>query len=332
MIESGNALFMSLVSRLDSFYPLVELVNSRDVLSSDDLVPYFDSSFVDEILHLQHAYLKSGKLRSCGNPVFVHSLRCLIWSKAFNCDSYVSRVILYHDYVEDFGDSLESYDSLMSMVPSDIQTPVNFLTNKYRVIFSLLDFSKGLLSLVKQLSVLSSNDLIEPCASHLLSLFSTLDDVSKEYFVSRYYELYLIDLIEYVSSTNDDSPLIAKFFDRLDNTLTELPSKFETIMKLYDKNIILLEFSKDYVLSSRNPMLKLLYVLLFVRSISQATFLREQYASITTYRGTFYGQQYSKVCETLDLEGHKLSKFSSVCEQLFNDSLVKKLISDLESN
>ncbi|MBN1175174.1 hypothetical protein JXA48_00880 [Candidatus Woesearchaeota archaeon] len=322
MLTLDNSLFKNVTKSLDSFYPLVNLVNSRDVLLAQDLKPYFSDGIIDDILDLQHIYLESGKVRSCGNPSFVHSLRCLIWAKALGCDHLCSKVSLYHDYVEDFGKSFSTYSSLMKTVPEEITTQINFLTNKYRVLINSLDFSSGLSGIAKQLSDISSNPILEVSASHLLSSLSDITGDVKDFFLLRSYEFYLQDLVSYVDSTKDESVILAKFFDRLDNTLTELPGKFDTIVKLYDKNTLLLKTSKDYVFSSKNPLLKLLYILLYVRSMDQATALRHRYAHIASVRGDFYGRQYLKLCHALDLEGHKLASYFKVANKLFEDPIV----------
>lgn len=325
----ANTVFKSIVSKLDLFYPLVKLVNSRDVLTSTDLAPYFNGDIINEILSLQDIYLKSGKLRSCGNPSFVHSLRCVIWSTALGSDLFVSRVALYHDYVEDFAKSLFSYDKFFSSVPVDLKESISFLTNKYRVIVNSLDFSSGLSSVSRQLTELSSNSFLSVPASHILSFISNEDDFDKDFFLINHYELYLFDLVSYVSSSHDDSALLAKFFDRLDNTLTDLPSKFDTIIRIYAKNYLLLKLSRDYVVSSSNPMLKLLFSILQLRSLDQAKSMRVRYADMSVYRGNFYGQQYLKICSDLDLEGHKLAKFSCDVDSFLSDSSVISLLDSI---
>lgn len=326
MLTLDNELFKNVAKKLEPFYPLVNLVNSKDILLANDLKPYFSEAMIEDILNLQHIYLKSGKVRSCGNPSFVHSLRCLIWATSLNCSFTCQKVALYHDYVEDFAKSFSAFDEFMKTVPESIKTQVNFLTNKYRVVINSIDFSNGVSSIAKQLSDISSNPILDVTASHLLSAMSEVTGDMKDFFILKQYEFYVQDLVSYVDSTGDDSVLLAKFFDRIDNTLTELPGNFDTIVKLYDKNTFLLKSSSDCVLSSKNPLLKMMFIILYVRSMDQLTALRNRYSYIASVRGDFYGRQYLKLCHVLDLEGHKLGKCFSVANKLFSDSNVISLI------
>ena len=326
MKSSNEELFHSVVKKLDVFYPLVKLVNSKDVLSLSDLEPFFDSILIEDILYLQHIFLESGKLRSCGNPSFIHSLRCLIWSKALFCDLTCSQISLYHDYVEDFGHSFDDYDRLLKTVPHNLRDNINFLTNKYSVIINSLDFSVGLSGLIKQLTLLSENKVLSVSVAHLLSSITQVETNIEDFFRSNSYKFYIDDLVSFVGSSDNESILLVKFFDRLDNTLTELPGKFNFIVKLYNKNLVLLDSSKDFVLNSSNPLLKLSFALLYIRSLDQVQALRMRYAEMSQFRGDFYGRQYLKLCSSLDLVGHKLSRLSKSVEIILSDSEVVLLI------
>lgn len=320
--------FPTIITLLEPYYPLVELVANRQQLTQEDLASFCTPSCAQEIINLQELYALSGKKRSCGNPSFIHSLRCFIWAQALKLPLQTSRIILSHDVVEDFGKTYGQLRGMLENIPEDIRKEIQLLTNQYKVIVQELASCATLVAMKKKLVTFYHEDDFVP-----KKIFTLLGNIPQSidvvtYLTDNAYRLYLEDIIAY----GDEHVLIAKFIDRLDNTLTDLPSKFDSILKLYDKNLLLLALSQETVRTTKNPSLQLVYLLLFERCLDQANALRRRYDYIAKMRGKFYGKQYSMLSRNLRVRHKELEKIRSFAEVLYARKSVEKRLTQLQRN
>ncbi len=319
-------LFLEAVTLLEPYYPLVDLVNSMCDITEEDLAPFCNPSSAKEIINLQKLYNLSGKMRSCGNPSFVHSLRSFIWAQALGFSSKTSRIVLAHDLVEDFGKTYEQLGAMLHKIPEDIREEIKLLSNHYKIVAKEISPYRTLSAMKKKLVTFYHEDDLVPQTTFTL-LGNLPDGIGvASYLTDNAYRLYLEDIV----NSGNEEVLCAKFIDRLDNTLTDLPSKFDVILKLYDKNLLLLILSKDTVSKTKNVRLQLLYLLLFERFLDQSNALRRRYDHIAEVRGKFYGKQYSKLSRDLRSQHKELEKLSPVAEKLYKLKSIPRLLSQLQ--
>jgi hypothetical protein len=86
------------------------------------------------------------------------------------------------------------------------------------------------------------------------------------------------------------------------------------------------------VLETKNTLLKIMFILVVERSIGQISFLIKNYSIIVNKRGNFYGEQYRKLLEQLELEKAKLENFEELKNKLLEDEQVEDYIKNLEKN
>lgn len=315
-------IFLDVASLLEPYYSLVNKVNTFEALTLEDVLPFCSPILAKELINLQKLYMLSGKTRSCGNPSFVHSLRCFIWAQALHLPLRTSRLVLNHDVVEDFGTTYEQLRGMLEKIPVDIRDAIQLLTNHYKIIAQEMSaYQQDILMKKKLVTFYHEDDLVPQKIFNLLGNLPAGIDANS-YLKDNSYRLYLEDIID----AEDESLLIAKFIDRLDNTLADLPSKFDVILKLYDKNLLLLTLSTDAVLKTKNHSLQLLYLLLYERFMDQSIALRKRYDFIAKVRGKFYGNQYSKLGRDLRVRHQELEKLHFVMEKLHQSSSLQRYI------
>ena len=147
----------------------------------------------------------------------------------------------------------------------------------------------------------------------------------------RSYKKYMKSLVDYYAETKDESVIIAKLADRIDNTLADWPAKFQGIIKIYSKNELILNVFKD-IIKKTSEHAKLLFILVVERSIDQLNFLIKNYGILVEKRGIFYGQQYSRLLSQLKSERSKFEPYEELIAEMLEYPDVKKLIETLEKN
>ncbi len=321
-------LFSEIASLLEPYYVLVQRVNAMHELTIKDFSLFCSPSLAKEIIQLQKLYDLSGKMRSCGNPSFVHSLRSFIWAQALGFSKKTSRIVLAHDVVEDFGKTYEQICAMLTKIPKDIRPAIKLLTNQYKVIAKEMAPYKTIGSIKKKLVSFYYEDDMVP--QKIFTLLGNLPEglSPNTYLQENAYRFYIEDIVE----SSDEELLSAKFIDRLDNTLTDLPSKFDVILKLYDKNLLLLTLSKDIVARTKYARLQLLYLLLFERFMDQSKALRRRYDYIAKVRGKFYGKQYFKLSRDLRSYHKELEKLAPFAERLYKLKQVQRLVITLRNH
>ncbi|MCF7798538.1 hypothetical protein K9M74_01405 [Candidatus Woesearchaeota archaeon] len=319
-------LFLDAVALLEPYYFLVEKVNSLHELTEEDLASVCTPLCANEVIKLQKLYNLSGKLRSCGNPSFVHSLRTFIWAQAFQLPPQTTRIVLSHDVVEDFGKTYQQIRAMLERIPNDIRLQIKLLTNQYKVIAKELAPYDSLAAMKKKIVTFYHEDDVVP--QKIFSLLGNLPEGINLplYLKDNAYRLYVEDILE----SGDESVLVAKFIDRLDNTLTDLPSKFDAILKLYDKNMLLLTLTQETIAQTKNVRLQLIYLLLFERFLDQSTALRRRYDHIAKVRGKFYGKQYSKLSRDLRARHKELEKLQLFADKLYASKKIERLLEQLK--
>ncbi len=334
-----NPLYAELHHLLDEFYPLVVDIVNHD-FSHQTLEQHgFSQELVRETLYVHDRFHHSQKTRTCGNPAFLHSFRVLLWLKILGADDRTQKLSLYHDLLEDLSSSLEAMQEEYAHLPKDISRDVFHLTNIQADIVKTLERSSSLLPKTDLLEKLSTIPLF---SSMVERLSEKLPSTSLAELKKQSYGCYLSQLLEYeqslystYSNSSDSSTLvpasalIVKLADRLDNTLADWPSKFSSIIKLYSKNALVLSKVSDFVRSSNNPLLKLVFILLIERSLDQIAFLIKNYTIISEKRGVFYGEQYKKLLGQLHAENEKLLPFAAVRDELLEDGSVRKYVDAL---
>jgi hypothetical protein len=125
------------------------------------------------------------------------------------------------------------FDKPLLFIGKDIALEINVLTNQTGFLTKLA--RKKNLSKKEVCNILKtiSHPAIVDCATEAIEFLeeNELEELRKEA-----YELYLIRIVEFTQSRQSEDVLLVKLADRLDNTLSDLPGKFNNIMKLYDKN------------------------------------------------------------------------------------------------
>jgi len=314
---------------LDKYYPLVKQVNAGS-LSKKELGKIFQENLVDEIINVNNRFTQTSKIRTCGNPAFVHSLRVLLWLKIFDADEKLLRVALYHDLLEDFSNSLEQMESESKTIPEELLSNILQLTNRHGDVIKTLEKERVKQSLIPDgvfFEKLFDSEIFSEVSERLKSCLqkNSLQTVKRES-----YECYLQDLKRYVVETEDEIPYIVKLADRLDNTLSDWPSKFTSIIKIYSKNELVLKYSEDIVRNSTNVLFKIFFILVVERSLDQIRFLIHNYSIIVDKRGLFYGEQYNKLLQQLKDEQEKLKPFEKLKNELLDDEDLKLYINNLQ--
>lgn len=318
-------IFQTLQHKLNSYYPLLDYLISHGSLDEENLIKYFDDAIlIKAIIKVSEKYGFSKKKRTCGNPAFIHIFRTLLWLKVLNADHRTMMLALYHDFVEDFGSSVAKADNEFSQVPCDISDASLVLTNRSVAMAKILERSHNDLDMD-----LFSFDNSKVFCSVSQQFKSKLNVNSFDVVKKDSYSCYLNVLVEYVKSSGDESALCVKLADRIDNSLSDWPSKFNSIIKLYSKNELVINSFKDVVESSSSPVLKLLFALLIERSLDQLKFIIHNYGILVEKRGPFYGTQYKVLLDRLVCEFVKLNKFEEVKDKLLSLDEVNTLLSSI---
>ena len=318
--------FQTLQHKLNDYYSLLDQLVLNGSLDRENLIVFFDdSNLIEEIIKVSEKYGFSKKKRTCGNPAFIHIFRTLLWLKVLGADSRTMLLALYHDLLEDFGSSVRKADIEFSEVPDSISDASLVLTNRSSSMVKFLERSHNDLDMD-----LFSFDNSKVFSSVSSDFKSKLDSDSFDVIKKNSYVCYLDNLITYVVESGDESALFVKIADRIDNSLSDWPSKFNSIVKLYSKNELVLKSFKDLVESSSSPILKLLYALLIERSLDQLKFLIHNYGVLVEKRGPFYGSQYKVLLDRLVSEFVKLNEFEKIKNDLLSLDEVNNLFSTFD--
>lgn len=336
-MNNGEQFFLQVAPLLEKYYGLVELVNKNTVLTKEDLSPFFSSEIIREIISIQQLYIDADSKRSCGNPAFVHSLRATIWSVALGFGTRTSRVVLGHDVVEDFGKDFLDMSSLLETVPEDVRKDIAALTNSSKVFVKELvkaepETKEELLSFIKSFED-SPNKGLNATLDVISSKVESYDGNESvlNYLIADVYQFYLDELFAYVKEHDASDVVIAKMLDRLDNTFSDYPSKYAAITRLYTRNYQVLSMAKPFVISSADPMMRLVFLLLIERSLKQIGVLRANYDAISRRRGLFYGRQYLRLVDELSAIENKLKEFLPEMKSLSEDKDVLALVKELKN-
>lgn len=329
--------FSSFSRLLEPYYEIVVIVASTKALESHDVKTFFPLLQPQHIINLQRRYEHLNLKRGCGNPYFIHPLRCCIWASMLGTDETTQLLAMYHDYFEDFAKDFKVSADMLNELPEHLHEPVRALTNHYSPLFKELKKMAPARSpkALRNLIVLKYAKIpaLRRAVATLLSQLSSLPETVDAYIRLEHdrYLFYLQDLLDYVNETGTTDVLFVKFLDRLDNTLSDYVQDMNKIKKLYDKNILLLSASKTYVNSSSEARLKFVFALLIERSLSQLRLIIKDYNDLTRDRGNFYGKQYKEAARSLERIKDSLLDFEPLMKTFFSDERVKTFIKNLSS-
>jgi hypothetical protein len=207
--------------------------------------------------------------------------------------------------------SFEEYEAKYEDVPQSIIQEVLLLTNRFTFLYKFA--KKNKLSKEEFLDLLTKLKTSKVFADCVDDVFEIIKSGDIEHFGQECYSLYLEELIDHYESRNEENVILVKLADRIDNTLSDMPSKFTNITKLYHKNELLLRYAKKIFDNKPSIQFKIFYLILIERSIRQLQFIKNNYQTIISRRGTFYGEQYNHLfSELLSIE----SKFEPYKEIL----------------
>lgn len=290
-------LYLRFAKLLEPFYPLVDLINQGKTLTHHDLRA-FDEGVISDVVYVQKLYNDTKRLRTCGNPMFIHHFRCLVWAKSLGLPVKVQRLALMHDLAEDFGSKYPDMQRVLRDLPESIRKDIEALSNKYKPLVNSLASCLTVNDLKKKLLLLEETKQVKRFLAELKELQGY--DTPLEYLEENFYRYYIEDLVEHAKSNPE--VLLVKLIDRVDNTLTDAPSNFSGFKKIYQRNAYVLDASEDLVVDGSRET-KILYTILVSRSLRQVKFLIDRYKAITNSRGKFYGRQYERLrMELEDIE------------------------------
>ena len=327
--------FAKIAKRFETYNPLSKLVNTMNIITLDDVTPYFSKDMAKQLIWLQGAYSELNKQRNCGNPFFIHLLRAKILAQSLGFSNKVQLLSMYHDFFEDFAINFQVTVNLLKEIPEELVEPLHALTNNYTPLARQLDAisTNHSASAIKKLVLLKYGRIptlrrvVGRIIEELTLLPDALDGI--KHLERRSYALYIKDLVEFVEQENSYETLTAKFIDRLDNTLSDYVQDLKKFKKLYRKNIILFNASSELIKKSKNNKLKVLYVILLERSLGQVRATIKEYSSLQKERGTFYGNQYIHSSEDLSILEQELKSFEEFAEEFLSLPPVQKIITNL---
>jgi hypothetical protein len=322
----------------DYFHPLLEeytdliikLNSTCSIFEEVELAEFFSEETIKGIISMNKEFSNTLYKRSCGNPLFTHSFRTSVWLNACNCSNKVVSLGAYHDFLEDLCSSFNDFEEKLSIIPQNEIEEVLTLTNRYTFLYKYAKKNKlskeEFLSLLKELKTHNS---FSDCVDEIYDLVNSRNI---ELLGQEGYNLYLEKIIDFFQSRNKEDVLLVKLVDRIDNTLSDMPSKFTSILKLYNKNELLLRLCKPLVEKGVSLQCKIFYAILIERSIRQINFIKKNYEVIISRRGKFYGNQYQHLYRQLWSIEAKFEPYKEFLKDLSFKELFEKLQKEIENN
>ncbi len=268
-------------------------------LFKEDIAAVFGKGYTtNRISKLNSRYKKSGLLRKCGNPYFIHQIDMAIIVHVLGMGEDVVNTCIDHDTVENFaikasdsGVQLGIEEELESIPFDHIRDNVNILTNKHRIIASYLDrktkydnksitdadhmffYLDGLERKIKDEKLLKA-------INHTRKLLGDCSKRKKKgnvilYLVDKSYRSYCYDIKTELENKDPEkilSVMPSKFDDRVDNTRSDVPVEHLAILGIYKKNNYILSLGKGFestIINEENRTTGFLYFLLIDVSFRQ---------------------------------------------------------------
>lgn len=318
-MEQEEKLYDYIHPQLEPYSSIVQRLNTTcSVFSPTELAEFFDETEIESIIKVNELYAQTPYKRSCGNPLFAHPLRVAIWLHAVGCDERLIRIASYHDVLEDIPKTCEEMGTLFDSLPQDIALEINVMTNQTSFFTKLArkkDLSKE--ELIKKLEELSHPCITESAQEAIEFLQD--NDVKELYKES--YEMYLAKIVEFAQSRNSEDVILVKLADRIDNTLSDMPGKFNNIMKLYAKNELLLRYFKPFLEENPSKQLQVLYAILVERCFRQLRFIERNYKEIMDKRGEFYARQYNALYSRIISTKAKFDSYKDIIQNITKEDI-----------
>ncbi|MFP4523143.1 MAG: HD domain-containing protein [Candidatus Nanoarchaeia archaeon] len=328
-MDQKEKLYDYIHPKFKPYSSLVQRLNTTCcVFSPIELAEFFEETEIKSIIKVNELYAQTPYKRSCGNPLFAHPLRVAIWLHAIGCDEKLVRIAVYHDVLEDLPKSYHEMGVLFDSLPQDIALEINAMTNQtsfFTKIARKQNIKKE--EMITRLQEIS-HPAMQEAAQEAVNFLQNAD--IKELYKESY-EMYLAKIVEFAQSRNSEDIILVKLADRIDNTLADMPGKFNNIMKLYAKNELLLRYFKPFLENNPSKQLQVLYAILVERCFRQLQFIENNYKKIMQKRGEFYAQQYSGLYSKILSTKSKFDTYKEVLNTLCKKD-VKNILSNIQES